>query len=469
MMFSKLSIRLGLLLFSILLLIELLLYAGLYVSLADERADEVIGQLLARGNTHRDVLEDHFDEVTLNHVIMMESASDFTVVVTDGRGGILGRSADVEPVLLEEVLHSDNETVPNAGRVLESGWREREFIVTDSPLTVEGRHRGHVYMLAPSAMIRETVGELGRRFLMVGAFSVLLTILVIPFLTRFITRPLLRMKRVTEQLASGGRPSGLDTARSDELGDLARSIGQLSNDLERMRNERNEFLASVAHELRTPITYIKGYADLASKTGTDEQSRKKYNEIIQDEAGRLNRLVGQLLDLARSERQGFAVSLSSVSLSSLAESVFSLVGPAFQEKEVQLSCRIPDDLTAELDAGRFQQVLLNLLDNALKHTPSGKEVTLEAVRTKKGVRITVTDEGEGIPVGEQSAVFERFYRVDKSRSRKSGGTGLGLAIVRDIVEAHGGTVSAETRPGGGTVMTITLERGNGDGANPARG
>ncbi|KZE36403.1 histidine kinase [Bhargavaea cecembensis] len=468
-MFSKLSIRLGLLLFSILLVIEILLYAVLYVSLADERADEVIGQLLARGNTHRDVLEDHFDDVTLNHVVMMESASDFTVVVTDGRGGVLDRSGGVDPALLKDILHSDEETVPNAGRVLESGWRDHEFIVTDSPLTLEGRHSGHVYMLAPSSMIRETVGDMRRRFLSIGAFSVILTILVIPFLTRFITRPLIRMKRVTEQLASGNHPSGLDTSRSDELGDLARSIGKLSNDLERMREERNEFLASVAHELRTPITYIKGYADLASKTGTDCQSRKEYNVIIRDQAGHLNRLVGQLLDLARSDRQGFAVSLSSVSLSSLAESVLSLVGPAFHDKGVQLSCRIPDDLITELDAGRFQQVLLNLLDNALKHTPSGKEVTLEAVRAKKGLRITVMDEGEGIPEGDQSAVFERFYRVDKSRSRKSGGTGLGLAIVKEIVEAHGGTISAESRTGGGTVMKITLERRREDGANPARG
>ncbi|MGM9920354.1 MAG: sensor histidine kinase [Bhargavaea sp.] len=467
-MFSKLSIRLGLLLFSILLLIELLLYAGLYVSLADERADEVISQLLARGNTHRDVLEDHFDELTLNHVIMMESASVFSVVVTDGNGLVLERSEEVAPALLELILHSDEEPVSHAGRVLQSGWRDHEFIVTDSPLTIEGRHSGHVYMLAPSAMIRETVGELRRRFLSVGAFSVLLTILVIPFLTRFVTRPLLRMKQVTEHLASGGHPSGLDTARSDELGDLARSIGQLSNDLERMRNERNEFLASVAHELRTPITYIKGYADLASKNGTDEQARKEYLVIIRNEAGQLNRLVGQLLDLARSDRQGFSVSLSSVHLSSLAESVLSLVRPAYKDKGVRLSCRIPDDLTVDLDIGRFKQVLLNLLDNALKHTPSGKEVSLEAVRTKKGIRVSVADEGEGIPNEEQSAVFERFYRVDKSRSRKSGGAGLGLAIVKDIVGAHGGTVAAESRPGGGTVMTIILERRRGDGANPAR-
>lgn len=467
-MFSKLSIRLGLLLFSLLLLVEILLYAGLYVSLADDRADEVIGQLLARGNTHRDVLEDHFDEMTLDHVAMMESASAFTVIITDGEGRVIEQSEPGDPVSMEAITHADGEEVPREGRILGARWRDHDFIITDSPITIGGRHSGHVYMLAPSSMIRDTVGELGRRFMTIGAFSVLLTLLVIPLLTHFITRPLLRMKRVTEQLASGGHSAGLDTARTDELGDLARSISRLSNDLERMKKERNEFLASVAHELRTPITYIKGYADLAAKPGTDEAARKKYSAIIRDEAGHLNRLVGQLLDLARSDKQGFTVNLSSISLAPLADSVLSLVGPAFDRKGVRLSCKIDDGLTAELDAVRFQQVLLNLLDNALKHTPSGKVVTLEAAAIKNGILIKISDEGEGIPEEELPAVFERFYRVDKSRSRKSGGTGLGLDIVKEIVEAHGGRITAENRPGGGTSVIITLERRHRIDTNPAR-
>ncbi|MCW1927540.1 sensor histidine kinase [Bhargavaea beijingensis] len=468
-MFSKLSIRLGLLLFAILMMMELLLYVGLYVSLVDERVDEVSGQLLARGNTHRDVLEDTYDESTLSHVTVMESASDFIVVITDAEGEIIRQSGPVDSALTATIREADRESAPHAGRVIESGWRKNKYIATDSPITIEGRHYGHVYMFAPTSIIREMLGELGGRFLSVGILSLLLTLLVIPFLTRFITRPLLRMKRVTEQLARGGHPAGLDTGRQDELGDLARSIGKLSKDLDRMKNERNAFLASVAHELRTPMTYIQGYADLAMKPGISGEAREKYSAIIREEAHHLSKLVGQLFELARLDQNDFAVRLSPVKLSALADSVLSLVRPAFEEKGVQLLCNIPERLVVRLDATRFQQVLLNLLDNALKHTPAGKQVHLQATVLKDTVKVEVADEGEGIPEDELSTVFDRFYRVDKSRSRKSGGTGLGLAIVKEIIEAHGGQIEARRRPAGGTVMTILLDKGGDDGTHSSGG
>ncbi|SIT91111.1 sensor histidine kinase [Edaphobacillus lindanitolerans] len=467
-MHRKLSVRLGILLFGLLLLIELVLYAVLYVTLVDERSEEVIGQLLARGNTHRNALEDVYDDSTLSHVAMMESASRFTVVITDETGGVIRQSDPLDTDLQEWLKQSERAEGPHGGRILESAWRNHDYIVTDSPIVLDGNHAGHVLMFAPSGMIRQMVAELGRRFMTVGGLSVLITLVVIPVLTRFITRPLLQMKQATEQLATGGSLSGLDDARTDELGDLARSIGQLSADLDRLKAERNDFLASVAHELRTPITYIKGYADLAARPDTPEERRKEYSAIIRREAGHLSVLVGQLLDLARLDRPDFAIRTSSVRLSELAGSVIDLVGPAFTEKGVRLICKVPDNLSAELDAARFQQVLLNLLDNALHHTPSGKAITLSAESWKQGIRIRVDDEGEGIPTEELTAVFERFFRVDKSRSRKSGGTGLGLAIAKEIVEAHGGTIRAESSPGKGASMIITLERGRRRGMHPAR-
>lgn len=466
-MFSKLSIRLGAILFGILLFIELLLYTVLYISLVDEREAEVLGQLLARGNTHRDALEDYYDELTLNHVVMMESASEFLVVVTDEENRPIGQSGPIDSFPRAIIEHADGETVPHLGKILESDWRHSDYVATDSPITLDGRHQGHVYMFAPSKLIRDIVADIGGRFLSIGAVSIILTLIVIPFLTRFITRPLLRMKQVTEKLASGGHASGLDIHRSDELGDLARSINRLSNDLDQLRNERNTFLASVAHELRTPLTYIKGYADLAAKPETAEEARKEYNTIIKDESWHLSKLVSQLFELAQLDRNDFAVNLSPTKLGPLVESVWVLVRPAFERKQVRLTCRVPEGLQADLDAIRFQQVLLNLLDNALKHTPPGKNVFIRAEEKKAGLDIVVEDEGEGIPEEELSIIFERLYRVDRARSRKSGGTGLGLSIVREIVDAHGGTIKADSRHGQGTVMTISLGRGNSNDAYPA--
>lgn len=458
-MFNKLSLRIGLLFFIFVLIIETLLYFILYTNLANERIKEVMDNLLARGNTHSDVLEQQFDESTLEHVAIMESESDFAVVITDASGFVIVHSDPIDEEMLDVIQHTDTSQIPVGGEVIEERWMEKKYIATDSPITINEEHQGHVFMFAKTDNIKRIVDHLSDQFIISGLVTIVLTIITIFILSKLITKPIIKMTEATEQLSKGRNKVVLQTARRDELGELANSITTLSNDLEHMKNERNEFLASISHELRTPLTYIKGYADILGRDGITEEERSEYIEIIREETEQLAALVKRLFELAKMDQNMFIIDKQMVRFEQLIHSIAERIRPAMEEKNIVFSVSCPDHVLANVDPERIQQVLLNVLDNAKKHTPSGNRISMEVSESKQNIITVISDEGEGIPEEDLPYIFERLYRVEKSRSRKSGGTGLGLAIAKEIVESHGGTMEAKSKLGIGSSFVITLPRG----------
>ncbi|WP_341961991.1 HAMP domain-containing histidine kinase [Planococcus maritimus] len=465
-MLNKLALKIGLLFFVFIVSIELFLFSTLYFTFVNERVDEVMSNLLARGNTHSEVLEDSFNDTTLSHVAMMESSSDFIVIITDEAGKELTHSDQIEPEMREVLGHTDIEEVPEQGEILEDNWQDERFIATDSPITIGGEHQGHVLMFAETSQIKEMVERMRNQFILGGLISILLTVITIFLLSRLITLPLIRIKKATEQLGKGQGGVALDIERNDELGELANAITRLSTDLDRLKQERNDFLASISHELRTPLTYMKGYADIASRPGLSEQERQEYLAIIREETGHLTVLIKQLFELAQLDHNQFSIQRELVPIDALCHTVASLVRPAFDEKNISFTVECEPGLTAWIDPARFQQVLLNILDNARKHSEPNTTVTLEARQDETSILISVIDQGEGIPQQDVPFVFDRLYRVDKSRSRQSGGSGLGLAIAKELVESHGGRISIASERDAGTTVTIQLERGENDAENP---
>lgn len=459
-MLNRLALKIGLLFLIFIIIIESVLFLILYVNFVNERVDEVMTNLLARGNTHSEVLEDSFESTTLEHVAMMESASDFIVIITDANGNELIHSDSIEPEMRQVLAHTDFGRVPEEGIIAEDRWNEKEFVATDSPVTIAGEHRGHVFMFAETNHIKQTIGHLRNQFLAVGLFAVVLTVITIFLLSRLITLPLIRMKRATEQLSKGNTQVKLNIERNDELGELANAITTLSNDLDGLKNARNEFLASISHELRTPLTYIKGYADIASRPDVSDEEKKEYLAIIREETIHLTELIRNLFELAQMDHNQFAIKKERCSLEGLFHSVAALVRPAFEEKEITLLILCNPEINVFLDSERFLQVLLNVLDNARKHAPRGTQVTLQGIQDEETIAVSVQDEGEGIPEGDIPFVFERLYRVDKSRSRQYGGSGLGLAIAKQIVESHGGKITLQSERGAGTTVRIELKRGD---------
>lgn len=458
-MFNKLSLKIGLLFFVFILIIEAVLFSTLYFTLVNERVEEVMENLLARGETHSDVLEDSFEKTTLEHVGMMEAATDFIAVITDKTGEILVNSDALEPEMLTVLKHTDFAGMPTDGEIVEEDWQDKRYIATDSPITIDGEHEGHVFMFAPTNNIERIVDHLKNQFLLVGIITVVLTIITVLLLSRIITLPLIRMKEATEQLSQGNNQVDLTSDRNDELGELANAITKLSTDLDQLKNARNEFLSSISHELRTPLTYIKGYADILDRPDTTEREREEYMGIIREEAAHLTALVGNLFELAKLDRNQFTIQKQDVSIAELLTSVAVLVKPAFGDQKIELSVSCEEDVPASIDPERIQQVLLNILDNARKHSFAGGHVTIECRQEAGDITICITDEGQGIPEEELPFVFDRLYRVEKSRSRERGGSGLGLAIAKEIVESHGGQMWIDSQFGEGTAVTVQLKRG----------
>ncbi|MBD0382796.1 two-component system histidine kinase PnpS [Paenibacillus sedimenti] len=232
----------------------------------------------------------------------------------------------------------------------------------------------------------------------------------------------------------------------------------------RLERMRSEFVANVSHELKTPIAAVKGFAEtLLAGALNDKETAVSFLQIIFDESERLNRLIGDILELSKIESKRIPMQFSPVYLPEFLEKSLSVLRKEAEKKHIELSMHVDDDIYIEADEDRLRQILINLLSNGISYTQDGGKVRvrvepldMNADGDYERLRIIVSDTGIGIPKKDLPRIFERFYRVDKARSRSSGGTGLGLSIVKHLVELHKGTIRVDSEVGMGTKFTIEL-------------
>ena len=229
------------------------------------------------------------------------------------------------------------------------------------------------------------------------------------------------------------------------------------SDLRRVDRVRRDFVANVSHELRTPLTAVRGYVEALMDDSIDRDQRKKFLEVIDRHTGRMERLVRDLLRLARLDAQQEAADLHPIDTASLFRSAAADLSERIARQKVHLDINVkPEAAEIHADLNKLQDALRNLIENAVNYSPEGGRIEMEAHADGERVVLTVADDGPGIPEADLGRVFERFYRVDQSRTSDPGGTGLGLSIVRHLVESHGGKVSASNRAQGGALFTISL-------------
>ncbi|HXE95938.1 MAG TPA: ATP-binding protein, partial [Dongiaceae bacterium] len=234
------------------------------------------------------------------------------------------------------------------------------------------------------------------------------------------------------------------------------------SDLKKLEKVRRDFVANVSHELRTPVTVIRGYAEtlLAGALTTDPERAGSFVEKIHNHAERLASLIGDLLTLSELESGEMAVQPAPLRIAEAAGHACALLEEKADAKRITIDLAPLREAPPVLaDRGKLEQVLINLLDNAIKYTPENGSISISATAADDMVRIAVSDTGVGIPPKELPRIFERFYRVDPARSREQGGTGLGLSIVKHIVQLHEGTVAVESTPGKGSTFSFTLKKG----------
>ncbi len=248
----------------------------------------------------------------------------------------------------------------------------------------------------------------------------------------------------------------------DHTGNLAGVVAVLHDitEIRKLEKVRSEFVANVSHELKTPVTAVKGFTEtLLDGAMHDPETCREFVEIIDNEAGRLKRLIHDLLELSRIEAKQVKLKLKPENVSSLVrDTALKLQGQA-ENAGLTIELRLPaGPVMARLDRDMIEQVMVNLVDNAIKYTPAGGRIEIEVEEKQRDAVVWVRDTGIGIPPEDIDRVFERFYRVDKTRSRLQGGTGLGLSIVKHIVDIHGGTVGVESKPGKGSAFFFTLPK-----------
>jgi two-component system OmpR family sensor kinase len=323
--------------------------------------------------------------------------------------------------------------------------------------------------------IRAVIVDLTTSFAMASLLAFAISLILAVLIARSISRPLQQVTAATEEIARGNYDLTLNITSPTEVRRLAASFNSMARQVKASRQAQRDFVTNVSHELKTPLTSIQGYSQaILDGTARGEEAVRRAAGIVHDEAERMRRLVEGLLDLARIESGQVVMAQEPVDLRQVLGDGVDKMALRAQEGGITLSLNVPDLLSVLGDGDRLAQVTTNLLDNALKHTPSGGRVTVEAqeihdaqaLRTIEpalasavslpAVIMTVSDTGCGIPPEELPRIFERFYQVDKSRTGGKAGVGLGLAIVQEIVAAHGGRVAVQSVVGVGTKFIVAL-------------
>jgi signal transduction histidine kinase len=327
------------------------------------------------------------------------------------------------------------------------------------PALVEERLVGVVYLSQPLRDVTAVLHDLRTRWLLSTAIALLLSGSVGLLLARAIASPLRRLTAAAGAVAQGRFDQQVHVGSRDELGRLGRAFNDMTARLRAARQMQVDFVANVSHELRTPLTSVKGTVETLRDGAVDDpEVRDRFLETVERETDRLIRLVNDLLLLSRADSEALNLRRESLDLAELARATVERLTPQAESQGLTLRVQAnPSAPPAWADPDRVQQVLVNLLDNAIKYSRPGGRVTLRVEVGPEGLALVqVQDEGIGIPAADLARIGQRFYRADRARSRAQGGSGLGLAIAQALVLAHGGGLWIESQENEGTVVSFTL-------------
>jgi signal transduction histidine kinase len=381
------------------------------------------------------------------------------VTILNANGTVVADSHDPPSSLASQLAQSEVQAAlrgeeAHAVRIDPRSGRRTLFVA--APIRQGDRLLGFVRLAHPLDEITTAIWALLLRLVALGLLALGIASLLGVWIARRLVRPLQTLEQASLAIAAGNLDQEVPVETCDELGALARAFNTMARELGHMVAQQRLFVANASHELRTPLTNIKLRSE-ALLSGVDEpEVRRRYLAEIDAETERLGRLASALLDLSLLDATSRSQTGEPVDvLPAIHRAISSVQMPAAQ-KAITVTTNLPEPLPLlAVWPEHLEAILVNLLDNAVKYTPSGGEISLSTRVADNGVQIWVRDNGIGIPPHDLPHVFDRFYRVDKARSRRAGqGAGLGLAIVKTLVEQNGGAIQVESRPGEGTVFSL---------------
>jgi len=358
------------------------------------------------------------------------------IIVTDANGIAV---ADSERDVLGESYAPDS-----LGRPLSSPW-QTDAIGT---LYIESSDVGLI-------SLQILFNEIGRFFIWGGLIGVAIALVITFLLSRRVLAPVKALTSAARQLGRGDFSQRVQVKDKGEVGEMANTFNFMASDLEQAEQLQRNMVADIAHELRTPLSNLRGYLE-AVRDGVIKPDADTIRSL-DEEAALLSRLVDDLQELSLAEAGELKLVCQAENIGELIKQTVGGLQAQAATKGLSVSVDLPDRLPAvNIDSHRISQVLRNLLENALAHTAEGDAITVTAAQQGNWVEVSVVDTGEGIPAEDLPNIFERFYRVDKSRARATGGSGLGLTIAKRLVEAHGGTIQAQSEGGKGSRFSFTV-------------
>ncbi len=375
----------------------------------------------------------------------------------------------VQP-LVEEMEQIGGERVvlvDEAGRIIADSSRKligqpigRNWAPPEALISAGGQKVGSIFVNPPGGPPGGPnegtfLGSVNRSLMVAVGAAVVAAVLLTSLLSRRILAPVEALTRVARRMEKGDLSQRVQVRSQDEIGQLAHAFNAMADGLAHIEELRRNMVSDIAHELRTPLANLRGYLEALSD-GIVEPSPELLRSL-HEESLLLSRLVDDLQELALADAGKLTLVRQPTALAAIVQQAVNGLLPQASAKGLGIRADLPEGLPAvDVDARRVGQVLRNLLENAVAYTPGGGEAIVTARAAEGAVEVSVRDTGEGIGAEHLPYIFERFYRADKSRARATGGAGLGLAIARQLVEAHGGRIWAESEVGKGSVFTFTL-------------
>lgn len=431
-----------------------IIYSNLYYSDVEKEIDEL-------STRYANAMTTVEDSEILRMFVTLATFTNNEVYIVDHDGTIVMDSGITGIVTGEKINEKERAQLQNGDPI----YKEFHFLpstdrylVSGKPIFNEASFQGGIFVMSSLDAIDHSISQVKRLTLFAGMIAFIIGSGFIFMLSRKISEPLLEMEKATRKISKGDLNTRVHVHSNDEIGQLAKAINDLALELDQYRSNRQEFFATISHELRTPITYLEGYANvLKHELYSSEEEKRQYLTIISDETKRLIHLINDLFDLAKAEEEQLAMDNQKVNIIQLISSVIVKVKLKAKEKQLQINEMYPNEkLLIEGDEKRLEQIFINLLDNAIQYTEKGKISILVEKQSNNTLKILISDSGIGIPKDEIQYIFDRFHRVEKSRSRDYGGTGLGLSIVKKLVELQNGIITVSSEFGKGTAFEIVF-------------
>jgi len=315
---------------------------------------------------------------------------------------------------------------------------------------------GAILIFSPTSILNGNINNIRMIIWTIALIFILLSIAATYFNALRISKPIFKIEQAAKRIAYGQKVEDIEIKTNDEIEQLAVSFNYMKKQLAKTEEIRREFIASISHDLRTPLTSIRGFVEAMIDNVIEPQDHNKYLNFIQDETSRLTRLTDEILQSAKIQSGSIKLHRENLKIKGIMETVLSSLKVSADEKSIVILLEYKEELQVFADEDRLKQILINILGNAIKYTENGGNINIQVKDMFTKVLFTVKDTGIGISQKDLPFIFEKFYRADKSRQSSQGGTGLGLSIVKSLVELHEGRIWALSEQGKGTEVYFEI-------------